>query len=55
LSNALKSEISSNTSLDKFISLKVLHKSISSFDVSSDLNVIPAVLSTDKMFLKPKS
>ena len=47
--------MSSNTNLDKFISLNVLAKIKNSSYVISSLFDVPAVLNTDRMFLKPKS
>jgi len=51
----LKRGISSATNLDKFISLKALINNISSSASYSYLFVLPAVLRTDKIFLRPKS
>ncbi len=51
----LKRGISSATNLERFISLNDLIKSISSSDLVSNRLVLPAVLNTDNMFLRPKS
>jgi len=51
----LNNGISSATNFDRFISLKDLIISISSTAVYSSLLVLPADLSTDNIFLNPKS
>jgi len=51
----LNKGISSATNFERFISLKDLIRSISSSLSLSYLFVLPAVLKTDNIFLKPKS
>jgi len=51
----VKSVISSATNLERFISLRDLISNISSSESNSYLFVLPAVLKTDKIFLRPKS
>lgn len=56
---SLKSErkrpISSKTNLDRFMSLNVLARMRYSSWLRSSLLEVPAVLKTERMFLKPKS
>lgn len=54
-SSPLNRGISSDTNLDKFISLRERINNISSSDFISNLFVLPAVLKTERMFLRPKS